>query len=358
MEAAKTEMVKIVFVLPNMSGGGTERVVALLANEYVNIGYAVDILLFAGNQTIYPLDERVKVVVTGETSNGNPFIRLKRLWRMRQFYKANKGCYIFAFSVMGAVFSVFAAAGIPHMLLVSERNDPTKMHHKGLRDWAYQKAEKLVVQTEDAILCFPQKLQKKAVVIPNPISNDIPQVYQGEREKKIVSVGRLESQKNHMLLLQAFAEFSTDYPDYELHIYGIGELEKELREKANELMINKKVVFQGFSKQVKEEIINSSMFVLSSDYEGISNSMMEALAMGIPVISTDCPIGGARAHIEDGISGILTPVGDAAALAGAMKKLAGNPQFAAAMGEQGVKIKDKCSSKNIAEAFLKEAKIL
>lgn len=348
---------KIVFVLPDMPGGGSERVVAMLANEYVKRGLEVAILLFAGKQTVYPLDKRVEIYIAGEASGGNPIIRIKRLIKMRQFYRDNKNCYIFSFCVMGTVFSVLAAAGIPHRLLVSERNDPTRIPHQKLRNWAYRKAEKLVFQTEDMKDCFPEDIKRKSVVIPNPVSDGMPAPYMGERKKQVVSVARLQPQKNHKLLLEAFAKFVKIYPEYELRIFGIGELEGELRNQAKDLQIGDKVRFEGFSSNVKEEIWDSAMFVLSSDYEGISNSMIEALAMGIPVVSTDCPVGGSRMYIDDGISGLLTPVGDSAALCDAMVKIAGDHELALKLSLNGTKIKERYSLEKIADKFLEEAKI-
>ena len=348
---------KIVFVLPDMPGGGTERVVALLANEYVKRGYETAILLFAGNQTAYPLDPKVEVHIAGETSGGRISVRLKRICHMRKFYRENRGCYIFAFSVMGAVFSVLSAAGIPHRMLVSERNDPTRFSQWRIRNWAYKKAEKLVLQTEDMKKCFPKNLQKKAVVIPNPVAEGMPETFQEERKKQVVSVARLQPQKNHKLLLDAFAEFTKEYPEYQLHLFGIGELEDDLRRQAGQLGIADKVIFRGFSSNVKEEIWDSAMFVLSSDYEGISNSMIEALAMGVPVISTDCPVGGSKTYIQDGVSGILTPVGDAQRLSEAMKRVAGNPELARRLSLNGAKIKETYKLKKIADRFLEEAGI-
>lgn len=107
-------MEKIVFVIPNMTGGGTERVVALLANEYCARGIPVTILLFAGNETAYPLDPRVEVVRVGGPTGGNPFLQAARLYRMRRFYRLNGDCQIWAFSAMGAVFSAAAAPGRRH----------------------------------------------------------------------------------------------------------------------------------------------------------------------------------------------------------------------------------------------------
>ena len=349
---------KIIFVLPDMPGGGTERVVALLANEYVKRGYQTAILLFAGNQSAYPLDPKVEVHVAGQASGGSFLVRLKRIYHMRKFYKENKGCYIFAFSVMGAVFSVFSAFGIPHRMLVSERNDPTKFPQWKIRNWAYRKAEKLVLQTPDMKECFPENLQKKVVVIPNPVADGMPEPFKGERKKRVVSVARLQPQKNHKLLLKAFAEFVKEYSEYELHLFGIGELEEELRRQAKQLQIEDRVMFRGFSANVKEEIRDSAMFVLSSDYEGISNSMIEALAMGVPVIATDCPAGGAKTYIQNGVNGILTPVGDVKALSTAMKKVAEDPNLAEQLSLNGVKIKENYKLKKIADRFLEEAGII
>jgi len=349
--------VKIVFVLPDMPGGGSERVVAMLANEYVKRNYEVAILLFAGNQTVYPLDERVEVVITGEASGGNPIIRIKRLIEMRRFYKANEGCYIFSFCVMGTVFSVISAAGLQHRMLVSERNDPTRINHKKLRDWAYRKAEKLVFQTEDMKMCFPEDIRKKSVVIPNPVSEGMPQPFAGKRKKRIASVARLQPQKNHKLLIDAFAEFQKEFPEYELHLFGIGELEDALRKQAKELKIENKVVFRGFCNQITDEIIDYAMFVLSSDYEGISNSMIEALAIGVPVISTDCPVGGSRMYIDNEESGLLVPVNDKEELTKAMKRIASDENFGEYLSNNGSKIREKYSLEKIADKFLQEAGI-
>ena len=347
---------KIVFVLPDMPGGGTERVVAMLANEYVKRGYQTAILLFAGSQVAYSLDERIEIYIAGKASGGNPFIQLSRLVKMRRYYKQNEGCYIFSFCVRGSIFSVIAAAGIKHRFLVSERNDPSRMSGQKLRDWSYRKADKLVFQTDDVKKYFSDDIQRKSAVIPNPVSSDLPEPFQGERKKRIVSVGRLQPQKNHKLLLEAFAIFHEAYADYELHIFGIGKLENDLKKLAEELHIEDCVVFRGFSSNVQREIWDCAMFVLSSDYEGISNSMIEALAMGVPVISTDCS-GGSRIYIENGVNGILTPVGDKKALSEAMIMLADDPELARKLSINGTKIKEQCSLEKIADRFRKEAGI-
>lgn len=346
------KMDKIVFVIPDMPGGGTERVVAYLANEYCGRGIAVTILLFAGHEVAYSLDERVEVVSVGAPSGGSIRTRIDRLCRMRKFYRDNKNCQIWAFSAMGAVFSAIAAIGQRHFFLVSERNDPNQYDHRKIRDFFYRFADVIVCQTPDAVLSFPKGIARKAVVIPNPIVVGAIEPFDGVRDKRIVAVGRLNPQKNHKLLLGAFAAFVKTHDDYVLELYGKGELEEELKRYSEKLGIRDKVVFKGFSDHVKEEINRAAMFVLSSDYEGISNSMTEAIALGVPTIATDCPIGGSKMFIQDHRNGLLVPVGDEKALLAAMSELADHPELSRQISMEGTKLRRENTVSQIADRFL------
>lgn len=347
---------KIVFVIPNMRGGGTERVISMLAREYVSRGMDVDILTFASGECAYQLDERVKLVCVSEQSHGNPIIQLKRLFRMRKYFRKNKGCYIYSFSVAGTIFSAITKFGLNCPMFVSERNDPRQGREDWLRDWAYSKAVGIATQTRECISYFPEKLQKKMTVIPNPIDSALEEPYFGEREKSIVYVGRLHHQKNPKLLLTAFARFVEKYPDYTLHMYGDGELKEEMQEYVQSQHIDKNVVWHGFCKDVRTRIYKAGMYVLSSDFEGISNSMIEALALGIPVIATDCPIGGSAMYIEHGVSGFLVPVKDEDKLLEAMCAIAENEELAQKLSHNGAAIREKYPISKIADQMLACAK--
>lgn len=349
---------KIIFVIPNMTGGGTERVISMLSDEYISRGFEVAVMQFAGYEHAYDLNEKVEDFSVAPKSNGNPFVMIRRICAMRRYFKKNQDSYIFAFCVMGAVFSVIASWGMHRYILVAERNSPDSCNVKKVRNWAYKRANTITFQTEEGIRYFPQDIARKAVVIPNPIDASVPERYMGSRKHRVVTVGRLHRQKNQELLLNAFADFSKQFPDYELHLYGRGELESILKEQAKKLGIDHKTVWHGFSENVKEEIYDCRMFVLSSDFEGISNSMIEALAMGIPTISTDCPIGGARVYISTGENGPLVPVRDQKALTEAMVKVASDDIFADKLSVNAVKVKEKYSVAGIAEKFLEAAGIL
>lgn len=346
---------KIVFIIPNMTGGGTERVISLLSDEYVRKGFDVAVMQFAGYEHAYPLNEKVEDFSVAPRSNGNPFVMIRRLIAMRRYFRENPDSYIFAFCVMGAVFSVITTWGMKLPVMVAERNSPDSCNVKALRNWAYSRAFRITFQTEDGISYFPEEIAKKAVVIPNPVDADMPQPYTGERSRRVVTAGRLHKQKNHALLLEAFADFVKKFPDYELHIYGEGELEGRLKEQAARLQIGSRVVWHGFCPDVREQIKDAAMFVLSSDYEGISNSMLEALSMGIPTISTDCPIGGARIYIAPEESGLLVPVGDKAAMSEAMCRIASDGELAKRLSAGAVRIRENYSVAKIADKFLEAA---
>ena len=200
-------------------------------------------------------------------------------------------------------------------------------------------------------------MQKKMVVIPNPIDLSLPEPVNGPRSKSVVFVGRLHKQKNPELLLTAFSEFVHEFTEYTLHIFGQGELEEELKSKVISLGIEDKVVWHGFCKDVRAQIVAAGMYVLSSNYEGISNSMLEAMAMGIPVIATDCPIGGSAVYIENEINGIIIPVGGKDNLIEAMKKLAADKEFAQKISYNGAKVREKYPIGLIADLMMEAAGI-
>lgn len=350
------EQKKIIFVVPDMAGGGTEKVISLLADEYVREGIEVGILLFAGNDVAYPLDERVEVYSAGDPSGGNALVRLKRIKNMRDYFRQNRNAYIFSFSTIGTGFIVLSILEEflfgKRKMLVSERTDPQTCDHKPYRDFFYRFSKVLVCQTQDAVECFPKYLNKKAVVVANPMDPKLPQVYTGERSKRIVTVGRLQPVKNQKMLLDAYADFEKEHSDYTLHLYGKGDLEEELKQQAKKLGLEDKIVFHGFCNNVAEETKDAGMFVLCSNYEGISNSLVEALALGIPTVATDCPIGGCRSYITDHVNGLLIPVGDKDALVGAMKELAEHEMLMDSISKEAAKVREQFSVEKIAGTML------
>ena len=341
---------KIIIITKNMVGDGAERVIAQLSNYFAAQGKVCKIITLNDDEVFYALDSRIQVLPVGFKSNNKVLDKLMRYSVVRKMVRREKPDLVLALPEEIAAYVLPALLGTGVPVYVSERNNPWIMPDvkitRFLRDHMYAFAKGVIFQTEMAKSFFPESIQRKGVVLSNPVdAQRIPAQYTGEREKVVVAAGRLSPQKNMPLLLKAFAAFSERHPEYRLRIFGEGELREELTELAKKLNISEKVEMPGRSTVLLEKMNPSAMFVLSSDYEGLPNVLLEAMCMGMPSVSTDCRCG-PRDLIEDGINGLLVPVGDAEALCEAMEKLT-NPDYAKALADNALKIREKLTSQEV-----------
>lgn len=346
---------KIIIITRNMLGGGAERVIAQLANYFVAQGKECGIITIDEDEVFYKLDSRIIVTAIGRKSNNRVDDRVKRYAKVRKLVKQAAPDFVLSFPEEIGIYVLLALRGTGIPVYVSERNNPWVMPDskvtRVLRTLMYPFAEGLIFQTEMAKSYFSESIQKKSVVLANPIeAGRIPQQYVGQREKVVVAAGRLFRQKNFLLLISAFAKFLEVYPEYKLRIYGEGYMLEELLILSKQLGVEKKVELPGKSSTLLEDMNSAAMFVLSSDYEGMPNVLLEAMCMGMPTISTDCPSGGPRELIEDGINGLLVPVGDENAMAEAMQKMA-DAAYAKHLGDNAYRIRKKLTSTDIFEGW-------
>ncbi len=245
---------------------------------------------------------------------------------------------------------------VKNKIIISDRNDPTQRPKNRIkqliRNLAFKQADVLVLQTEDVLRYYQKHINRTGVVIPNPINGDLPNRFTGQRKKVIVTASRLNKQKNLPMLIRAFAKLSAEYPEYTLEIFGRGEDEESLRELVSQMELDTKVVFRGFSKDLYHDILDCAMYICPSNYEGISNSLIEALGLGLPTISTDCPVGGSRMLIDNGENGILIPVGDQEALYQKMKQLIDQPALAERLSANAVNVRERFEVDHIAQMWL------
>ena len=399
----------VIFVQNVMAGGGAERHTINIINHLISKGWSAQILLTAMKTseivTLFNLDPSVKVesLLDKERSCGKLGEAIHRVesfilkcitwflchtgrghskpkWLMNANFisenrdiingirevirKADKTAVLLSVLDVPTFQTFFANKKYGKNHVVAEFADPvrkmaaspfvTMMFHE-----YYQKADRLIFQTPGAMSAFNAQVQKKGVVIPNPLSGKLPKPYTGTRTKEIVNFCRFSAQKNIPLLLKAFKLLHDEYPEYKLTVYGGAVTDEEetcmqeCKQLVVELGLESSVSFPGFCSNVHEKIVDAAMFVSSSDFEGLSNSMIEAMAIGLPVVCTDCPAGGASYMIEDGVNGFLTPVGDTESLYKAMKRVVEDKELAIRMSGNAVQVRERLKLEKIADEWMK-----
>ncbi len=349
----------IIFVTISMTGGGTERVIATLSNFWCEKGHSVHILMIGGDDIAYELDESVDVRSISGATEGSVVARLGRIKKLRDEFKKDDSSIIIAMGTVASMFSSVSAFGLKNRLILSERNDPNRLNHrpikgyeKILRNVLYNKADSVVFQTNMALECFPKRIRDIGQVIMNPIRHDLPEGKDyPERRKVVMTAGRLTEQKNHKLLIDAFIKTRNEHPEYRLEIYGEGEDKHKLEEYIKDKGIEDIISFKGFSDDLLSVMRDTRIYVSSSDWEGISNSLTEAMACGMAVIATDCPMGGSAMLIRDGENGILTIVGDLDAISIALNRLMSDESFAYDLSDQTKKVREDLIVENIAKKW-------
>ena len=306
---------RILFYISTIRGGGAARVMINVANGLSKKDHVV---LFVTNfpaDLEYELESSIRRYNLETTENkGNTFSKNRtRIKVLRSIIAEERPDVAVSFMRENNFRLLISSKGLDVRTIVSVRNDPAKEYSsavsKKLADILYKKADGIVFQTEDAKAAFPEEIQKKSVILFNQVDN---RFFRKSKElgEYFVACGRLSRQKNYQMMIKAFAKLLEKHPDEVLRIYGEGPLKGELEDLVRELGIEGSVKFMGFSIDMPEVYNHSKLLVLTSAYEGMPNTMLEALASSVPVISTDCPCGGPRMVIKNGINGYLVPVDD------------------------------------------------
>ncbi|MBR5597761.1 MAG: glycosyltransferase [Lachnospiraceae bacterium] len=342
-------MNKIMFHLNSLGKGGAERVVSLLANEFAKNGIDVIIATEWYSEEEYELDSRVRRIHAGLSDKEEGASRYAKQWfrirNLRRVVMREKPDVLLSFCVKANYRAMMATVGTAIPVIVSVRNDP-KIDYVGkvnglMNKLFLNKAAGCVFQTEEAKEFFDEVLQKKSRIICNPVNEKYLQAERLQPKNKIVCVGRLVAQKNQMLLVNAFEKILEKYEDYHLYLYGDGsddECKEELLQYVGSNdFLKEHIHFMGLSSTLEQDMADAAMFVLPSNYEGMPNALMEAMALGLPVISTDCPCGGSRYWIQHGRTGQLVPVRDVDAMVEAIEFYIQNPEEAENMGTQARK---------------------
>lgn len=340
----------IVFFVNSLQKGGAERVFVNLAEYFYANGYEVTIVTQYKKENEYSYSRgigREYSELSDKEITGNRLENfVRRYKKLRGIWKKIKPDLILSCIGKNNFMAVATSLFLSQKVVVSVVGAPMEEYYtpimRLLARTLFIKADGIVLQTTEAKKFFPHFLQKKSVILQNSLNPlFVRERYEGEREKMIVSVGRLDDNKNQAMIIKAFARLRNRFPEYRLAIYGEGEDRKKLESLIEENNLSDRAFLPGVITNVADTIEKSSLFILSSNTEGMPNALIEAMSLGLTVISTDCPCGGPKELINHGENGLLIPVGDVEALYKAMERVLSDPKEAEEMGKRAALIQEQ-----------------
>lgn len=342
---------RLALVISSLQAGGAERVLSLLANGFVAEGDEVSLITVAATAgtDFYELDPRVERLNIGTERQSTGALsgllaNFGRIARLRKALAAWRPDCVLSFSDRTNVLAVFAARSLGLRVIVSERSDFSACDIGGrlwelLRKFSYPRAQAVVFQTIEVAERFcRERVPVPFAVIGNPIAAEFTAPVDRDRENvdspRIVAMGRLSHEKGFDILIEAFGRVATDAPDWKLVIFGEGPCRVTLEALRSAVGLDGRVRMPGRTTSPARELTKADIFVLSSRFEGMPNAMLEAMALGIPVVAVDCSAG-VRELSRSGRRSLLVPPGDVVALSEALRQLMTDPARRALLGIAG-----------------------
>lgn len=347
---------RILIVSHGIGDGGAQRVTAMLANGFFDKGYHIRVVTSAPSENEYKLRGGVEYCPIFAVQRYSVERVLYRIKEIRKNIIDFRPDYILSLSAIPNMMTLIARGRRKIDIVVSERTDPSKHPENRLaiilRNILYRLPKRIVFQTEDAKNYFSEPIRNKGMIIPNALTPMLPEPYGGVREKLIVGVGSLSDQKDWMTGIKAFELLAKENKDYQLIIYGDG-IERDKLEKYIEhsSALKGRVSLPGFISDVHEKIKKASVFISSSRYDGISNSILEAMGLGLPCICTDAPVGGARYLIKNNENGILVPVRDYYQMYQALKCVVEDDELKNRLSKNATYVRNKFDFKTILDQW-------
>lgn len=352
-------MKKYMFVVPSFASGGAERAVANLSSELAAQGEDVTVVIYFKMPDEYYVDSRVKVINLsgGNMEKYDSLSYLKKIRMLRHIMKEQNPDFILPFLPQVTIHTTLAGFDMHNRIIHTVRNNPAlepeNKVKRNLCNLIVKRSWKTIVQNEKQRSFFSEKYRNKLFILFNPVSEELLNTTPVDNLdiKTVIGVGRLGNQKNFPLLINAFNNVAKKLPGIQLKIFGEGEEHEKLQNLICSLKAEDKITLMGRNGNMKSVYESASLFVLSSNYEGMPNTLIEAMAVGLPCISTDCETGPSDL-IDNEISGLLIPVGDQTALENAIYKVLENPETAKNFGENAKKkIREVCSVSSIVNSL-------
>lgn len=345
-------------VIHSLRGGGAERVAVDLSAYWQRLGYEVSLVTQMPKKSdAYKVPSGVKRYVMGlahETGGGfrGMVANWRRMRRLRKLIKRHQVDCVLGMMTTASVLAVMAAQGLDCRVLVSEHTHPPRQKlpeaWQRLRRWAYPRAHAVVALTAGTARWIQEHIPgSKVTVIPNavrwplePQQPLVPVPNKGER-LRLLAVGRLHEVKGFDLLISAFEVVAPYFPDWDLVILGEGSERDALQKQIDAARLHRRITLVGRVGNINEWYESADMYVLSSRYEGLSNTLLEAMASGLAVVAMDCDTG-PREIIRDNIDGILVnPPENVDALAAHLSDLMARPLKRMALAQRAVDVRDR-----------------
>jgi GalNAc-alpha-(1->4)-GalNAc-alpha-(1->3)-diNAcBac-PP-undecaprenol alpha-1,4-N-acetyl-D-galactosaminyltransferase len=337
---------KILFVLNTLAMGGAERVGSQLCNAWAAQGHEVMFVhsFSGGPQNFYTLDPAISQKSLGSLEGKRSTLDiLRRMFRLRNLTKEFQPDVIVSFLTNVNLLMIAATVGLGVRRIVAERTDPVEMPMPHIMRWGcrvlYRLADMVVIQNslQGERLVNLYGRMPRLTAIPNPLPDTLPNTYHVRIAipHRIVSLGRLAPPKRVDRVIEAFQRLALDRPDWELYIYGDGCDLTSLLQQAKGGPAADRIYFRGRTDQALQVLAEASIFILCSEFEGFPNALMEAMAMGLPTVSTDCPCG-PKDMTNNGQAGLLVPVDDEDALAEALARLMDDEALRRTLGEKAL----------------------
>ncbi len=390
------EKSQVIFVIHTLAVGGAERQIAGIANYLADNDCDITICLLDNDKIEFEIRDNVKIVCLGESGKAEQphtveyfnsihgvtsfsdkiklklyspikkaeyneycFLRNKYVLPLQQYLATRPDAVVITNMLFPNVIGLIALQNLPNKLVFFDSSSPEYGLTEDapvlrLRKKYIDRADGAVFQTDFEKDYYNGRLKCNQYIIPNflPIEK-LPERFKGVRRKEIVSFCRLVEVKNIPLLFEAFSIFHEKHSDYTLTVYGDGPEYSNLSQLLKEKRLTDFISLKPAVVDVHYQIVDAAAFVSSSNREGLSNSMLEAMAIGLPSICTDCQGGGARMIIDKYKSGILVPCKNPKAMADAMCKIAEDEVLSEQLSKNGEVLRGDLSIESIGKMWQK-----
>ena len=356
----KAAQLSIMIVIPSLRGGGAERVTVDLASHWTFLGHEVVLVTFSDPATdVYQFDQRIKRISLShlEASSG-ALGHLRKILAIRKLMNQYRPEICLGVMTACSVYSILAARGTATRVIATEHAHPPSQKISSLwqrlRRFAYPRADAVIALTQLSSQWLCDHVSGcKAKVIANavhwPMQDAEPKVicYKPSNTHWLLAVGRLHEEKGFDKLIQAFTKISADVPNWQLIILGEGDEREPLLKQIKEAHLQERILLPGLVGNLSQWYLAADLFVLSSRFEGLSNSLQEAMSYGLPAVSFDCD-SGPREIIRDGVDGVLVrPDQDVDALAKTLHDLMSDPERRAQLGQEAKEVRERFSTRSI-----------